>query len=110
MRAATPRQVEPVGVDPAGEFEAVDCVDFDPFALAPQTDDPVARHRVAAGRERVADIGSQSPDRDHPLAPGPVLVILEFRGAAGHQRFHHFAVGQLGRADGEHQVFGFFHA
>jgi hypothetical protein len=47
----------------------------------------------------------QAPDGDGALLARPVFRIGQVGGAAGHQRFHHLAIVQLGRSDRHHQVF-----
>ena len=59
VRALAPRQVEPVGIDPARQRVAADHVDLDLLVLAAQPDDPVARDRVAAIGEMVGDARGQ---------------------------------------------------
>src|SRR5690349_14720941 len=55
VRALSPRQVEPVGIDPARERVATDDVNFDLFVLAAKPDDAITRDRVAALREMIGD-------------------------------------------------------
>ena len=64
VRTFAPGEVEPVGVDPAGQRVAADHMDLDLLVLAAQPDDAVARDRVAAGGEMVGDAGRQALDRD----------------------------------------------
>ena len=87
VRALAPREVEPVGVDSAGQRVAADDVHLDLLVLAAQADDAVAGNRVAALGEVIGDARRQPLDRDRlPLpdrARGDVAA-----GRAGHQRFH----------------------
>src|SRR5215210_4651397 len=64
VRAFAPGEVEPVGVDPAGERVAADYVDLDLLVLAAKPDDAVAGDRVAASGEMVGDSRGQALDRD----------------------------------------------
>src|SRR6476619_3667653 len=64
VRALAPGEVEPVGVDPAGERVAADHVNLDLLVLAPEADDAVAGNRMAAGRQMVGDAGRQALDRE----------------------------------------------
>src|SRR6476620_1731385 len=64
VRAFAPGEVEPVGVDSAGEGVAADDVDVDVLVLAAKPDDPVAGDWVAALREVIGDSRSQPLDRD----------------------------------------------
>ena len=92
VRSVAPGQVEPVGVDPAGELVAADDMDLDPLVLAAQPDDAVARDRVAAGGEVEGDARGQPLDRDGGAlaerARGDVAA-----GRSRHQRFHQLVVG-----------------
>ena len=67
VRTFAPGQIEPVGVDPAGERVATDDMDLDLLVLATKPDDPVAGDRVAALSEMVGDAGGQSLDRNRGL-------------------------------------------
>ena len=61
VRAFAPGEVEPVGVDPAGERVAADDVDLDLLVLAAKADDAVAGDRVAAGGEVIGDARRSAP-------------------------------------------------
>ena len=62
-------------------------------------------HRVAAIGEAEGHARGQAADRDRALLLGPLVGLGQVGGAAGDQRLHHRRVGELGRADREHQVF-----
>ena len=61
VRAFAPGEVEPVGVDPAGQRVAADHMDLDLLVLAAQADDAVAGDRVAAGGEVIGDARRSGP-------------------------------------------------
>ena len=56
-----PGEVEPVGVDSAGQLVAADDVDLDALVLAAQADDAVAGDRVAAVGEVEGDARGSAP-------------------------------------------------
>ena len=103
VRAFAPGQVEPVGVDPAGQRVAADDMDLDLLVLAAQADDAVAGDRVAAGGEVISDAGGQPLDRDRGalaerLGRGDVAA-----GRARHQRLHQRLVADPLAGDRRHQ-------
>ena len=56
-RAVAPGQIDPVIIDPACQFEAVDRVHQHGLALAADADDAISRHRVAARGQFEGDAG-----------------------------------------------------
>ena len=106
MRAFAPGQIDPVGIDAIRQFQAVNGMHFHAHALAPQPDNPVSRHRVAAFGQGKADARRQPLDRDRAFLRG---LFGEIGRAAGHKRFHQRAIGYLRRAHGIHQIFLILH-
>ena len=64
VRAFAPGEVEPVGIDAAGQGVAADHVNLDFLVLASQAHDSVAGDRMAALGEVVGDSRSETLDRD----------------------------------------------
>jgi hypothetical protein len=70
-----------------------------------QAHDAVARNRVAAFGQLEGHARCQPLHGDGPLLAAPLLGIGHGCGATGHERFHDLKIVELGRADGDHQVF-----
>jgi hypothetical protein len=70
-----------------------------------QAHDAVARNRVAAFGQLEGHARCQPLHGDGPLLAAPLLGIGHGCGTTGHERFHDLKIVELGRADGDHQVF-----